>query len=372
MSARPRTVCATTSTSYVLPLLPTLHHAGEHPPWDHYLKSVYGAVPASAYPIALSTFGWFYHRNLPMKVQPAEMSFRCRNVSAYGHAWTGPAGRGPGIGGQAESSPALLKAGFFVQHHTAGRRRTIDKLFGNHSWVEVMRATLRAKTEIRGSWYFHARGSGIWCNTGRSIVGTNSDTQHNPYGSVEPAAAFFRELRRASPLRTQLYSERVDSIQFASSMLFPRTELVDIRPLLPVPQPAAHLVAPALPPGATFSRMQQAALGARGGMRCACADHYRSGWDARRPCYCTNAAEILNCGELTPPSYVRWDVLGRLPPADALPCQRLGALERLTPGQCRVVRNLSCALRTPITTSPAAAGAGQLHCHELPTCIGPV
>ena len=81
-------------------------------------------------------------------------------------------------------------------------------------------------------------------------------------------------------------------------------------------------------------------VGGRGGQRCACADALRSGWAACCPCPCSNRAEISNCG-VGSASHLLYEE-GRAP-ADSLSCERIGKEVRLTHGQCKEVRNVSCA-----------------------------
>ena len=158
-------------------------------------------------------------------------------------------------------------------------------------------------------------------------------------------------------------------------MPFPRFELADIRPARGKVPPS-----PLLPSGASVFRglIASAALGGRGGQRCACADSYRSGWGACCPCRCTNRAEVVNCG-VGSASYWRW-VPGRTsPPADSLSCEQLGKQTRLTYGQCRVVRDYACVW-VPARNRTKWNGSIPMEvihlpahqsCREFATCVDP-
>ena len=260
--------CNLTNTSYIHDRLPTLRERGAEPTWDRYLDSVYGEpLPSSAFPLDLRTFHWFYHAQLPPPaVQPAWIPPACH--SAYGHAWTGPAGCGEHGHFLPESQPPLRAAGFFLQHHrppgpdgssSSPPRRPMR----NHSWYEVMRTAMSRKTtEMPGSWYWAARGSGIWVNVGKTYV--DADT-----GRGE-AYWFFSH---GGPRVVQLAAQGYDSLQF------PR--LAGTRTYTGGP--------------VNNDRFELVMLHSSHWLRGACADQLRAGWAHSRSCSCLNAPGVINC-----------------------------------------------------------------------------
>lgn len=251
--------CNTTASSHIVRMLPTLAARGQAPAWDRYLDMVYGAVDIAwdRYPVDLRTFGWFYFRGLPLQVEPAELAAACE--SRPGHAWYGPVGCGAGGHGLPESQPPLRAAGFFVQRPATSHA---PSHFANNTWVEVMRTYMARRTsETPGSWYWAARGSGVWWNVGRTFVDT---------------------ARRASPERHWFFdgggaaARRLAAEGFTSLQL-PR--LAGTRTYAGAP---VH-----------NDRVELIALHAHPGLRRACADEYRAGFGHDRACICSG--DVVNC-----------------------------------------------------------------------------
>ena len=264
--------CNATNTSFVRDRLPTLRHLGQDHAWDHYLARVYGELPS--YPVALSSFGWFYHHGLPITVEPAWFAPRC--ASLPGVAWTGTAGCGFGGRGLPESQPPLREAGFFVQRYDRKRPEAFAEArgFANDTWVEVMRTFMdRKSTESSGSWYWHAKGSGVWLNLGRTLV------EHDVAARGERHYFFEHGGTRARHLALMGF----DSVQFpvlAGSRTF-------------IGKPVEN------------NRFEIVALHRyRGpGVSGTCADSYRGGWAHGRPCNCSTKLDrsgkdsgVVNCG----------------------------------------------------------------------------
>ena len=257
--------CATSNRSYLNDRLPILQRPGQHKEWDGYLERVYGGpLPASAYPLNLRIFRWFYHEELPLAgVAVAQINFHCTmQSSAFGHAWLGPAQCQSSAAGSAtawpESHRPLRRAGFFFNPLPWTARKSGGELL-NQTWIEVMRVGVYNATEERhGVWYWPARGSGVWWNTGRSIRTWQGDLLGG-----EAEAERIAALRRRG----------VDSVQFVHSgtgayrALF--VELFDIRP--------------------TSGGLEMASAGP-----CAGAE-LRGGWEGRQQCLCHRSARFIRC-----------------------------------------------------------------------------
>ena len=140
----------------------------------------------------------------------------------------------------------------------------------NHTWYEVMRTAMSRKTtEMPGSWYWAARGSGIWVNVGKTYV--DADT-----GRGE-AYWFFSH---GGPRVAQLAAQGYDSLQF------PRLAGTRTYTGQPVNNDRFELVM-------LRNASNQWLCGA-------CADDLRAGWAHSRPCSCVNVHSVINCrGEST-------------------------------------------------------------------------
>jgi hypothetical protein len=268
--------CIDSDSSLLAGRLPTLRRPGEHPPWDRYLCGVYGAIPPQAYPIDLSSFEFFYQRWLPITVKPARLDPACS--PRYNHAWIGQNSHVP------ESS--LMGTGFFVQKVDVDRQNGGNEAtptgHPHHAKVEVMRVAVAHKDELIGTWYWSARGSGIWLDVGRTLV-VHADK------NVSPMAVISRAAQHAA----------LDTLQFPRSapwagfnMTNQRYEIVALRP--------------------GITRSTQSPTGHPRPKLCHM--NYTSGWEqAARPCPCQEEEEVaphhahdlphdskrtLNCGRL--------------------------------------------------------------------------
>ena len=158
--------CLRTNSS-LLGRLPILKRPGQDPAWDAYLTGVYGdRVPEGSYPVDLSEFTWFYYKRLPLRIEPALLDPHCQ-PRRY-EAWVG---EGPPNRVLPESM--VSSVGFFVQQYDATPRAPTYPYrlgFRNHSWVEVMRAAMLHRDETFATFFWFARGSGIWLNLGETHV----------------------------------------------------------------------------------------------------------------------------------------------------------------------------------------------------------
>ena len=169
---------------------------GEHEGWDRYLREVYGG--GVSYPVDLRSFSWFYSiAELPLMqsrgVQPLRLG--PLDPPQYGHAWVGRCERAHlGVcdpesfgGGGGDTGGAGVPPGFFVQQyhvdqraaggqaHSSGgdnearRGREAAAHPSESAYVEVVRVGAAHIDELRGIWYWMAKGSGIWLELGASL-----------------------------------------------------------------------------------------------------------------------------------------------------------------------------------------------------------
>lgn len=255
--------CNFTNTSFVADRLPVLTSHGKHPAWDRYLQAVFGdATPDSIFPLDLNTFSWFYHRKLPIEVQPATLATTCKGRT--GHAFRGNAECGYSGHGMPESQPPLRSAGFFVQRYDSQKPKP-RQMVPNNTWVEVMRTAMnRRTTESPGSWYWVVRGSGVWLNVGRTYVADTS-----PGSSPERFWFFENHLRG-------LAKAGFDTLQIprlVDTLTFPGIDTVG--------NDRFELVVLNSPPSRP---------------RGSCAGHpLRAGWFHDRNCHCVEKVGIVNC-----------------------------------------------------------------------------
>ena len=249
-----------------VPTLPTIRAAGIHKEWDSYLSCVYGGpLHHTAYPLDLNTFEWFYD-GAPFKraVQPIDAT--PYDTVSPGTAWVCRR-----IGKPPESTVCLDWAvsrrlhGFFVQRFdrsTMQWRSGRDGAVERTQWMEVLHAAITRGPSgaggagLIGTWYYRARGSGIWLNSGRAtrvLRGRNASAM----GHVEPLHAMRRHGVQTvqAPVSTYMANNRF--------------EIVDLR----------H--------GDYNSTT--------GGESRPCVGEYRTGARAERPCACNSVLLATNC-----------------------------------------------------------------------------
>lgn len=283
-----------TPASEVLSRLPVLRARGQSPEWDAYLESVYGEADPPSYPVDLTRLGWLYYDRLPIAVVPVQRSAQhCPAV--YGHAWTS----------QLACPFPTSRIGAFgalIQHYdsTAGRLKGLTTLEGarrpssrgaaNGSWVEVARTVTNHPLELCSSWYFHAPGSGVWWNVGKSYVAKPAEDenlwfplpppqQNTQTGKMERRHTI-ASCRASEPLQ-RLVREGYESLQMPDTTSVVRSnhfELVDLR--------------------------HWKFRGAKSAIACGRRGEYRSGFHAQQPCTCQYSEAksldvgIIGCREL--------------------------------------------------------------------------
>ena len=258
--------CTTTQTSFISDRLPLLASHNISADWHQYLVAVYGELPPL--PVNLQAFTWFWHKMLPLKVDPAVLAPNCS--AQPGHAWAGP----PGCGSYyPESQPAMLSSGFFVQAFDPHRPQEYRyrRGFPNHTWVEVVRVAYRRSitgnvTERAAYWLWHASGSGIWYDTGRTLVdasGRGGDWWVRHSKSLRRAAKDFDSIQVPLTVRSTAWP-----------MPNNRFEILDLRP-----RPATSIA---------DSAQHACHAGGNGA--------FRSGAVHGQPCDCDDSSAMLNCG----------------------------------------------------------------------------
>ena len=264
--------CIRTSASNLQGRLPVLRRAGERPEWDVYLRSVYGDGLIT-YPVDLSTFSWFYTNKLPLNgVQPDQLGNEC--APRHLHAWRGALGY---------SGFDLHSAGFWVQQSISSRP---GAALPNQSLAEVMRATPPAWSHLDeqyGTWFWEARGSGIWLFLGRTLALTRPERNWPAALLVEPPNLRVKRMHQnvSEVQRMHTHLREVDTVQcpdsavvFGSVMPNRRFEIV----VLPT-RDSDDVITGGLP----------------GEPPTKCHIAYRTGWDHSRGCRCEEAAPFLRC-----------------------------------------------------------------------------
>lgn len=249
--------------------------------WAAYLSAVYGEpVVADGALIAarVAQLEWFYRcrpgprpfdpfddKNYPEHVRqrngrlPAPEAVRCALLPpnaptsvvpravhlshsiALGEAYVG-ANRTDGL-------QAHARFGFFV------KRRSFPAPAARNTHLEVVRVRNRFEGGhlFTGTWYYAARGTGVFLNVGRTRVLRSRHPSH-----AEQQRIIKRALVRG-----------YDTVQFAWVWRWGAHEIVDLR----------------------------AAARSNRGSTCAAAIHLRAGAWAERACNCSEEQQLLNCGE---------------------------------------------------------------------------
>lgn len=302
-------------------VLPTLQTRGAHPGWDDYLSAVYGA--GVQYPVVLSDLAWFYRCDCHVTDRWCNRSAALCAALELPHsgAWrrnclplpdqhervassaAASGGRLPVPKVWMEPDQPSCRTPFreaFVGLHLAShvRRnptwrgwpnpevrlapygvwlypRPVPTCLANHTWVEVIRIREPYESQRPLTWYYHAPGSGIWLNTGRStcVANTQRDArQFEPAHVADAASLEARGFRAGVGVDARLKSARarlaVDTMQ-RNGPFGNMLEIVDVRP---------------------------EATQRCGRDGCTCSSTLRAGWAASRECRCSESASVLlNC-----------------------------------------------------------------------------
>ena len=122
-------------------------------------------------------------------------------------------------------------------------------------------AMARRTTESAGSWYWLARGSGVWLNLGRTYIDPEQRGESDWF------------FKKGGGLVRHLANEGLDTLQF------PRLAGTSTYTGAPV----------------NNDRFELVALREKPGLRGTCADGFRAGWDHDRACTCVEKVGVVNC-----------------------------------------------------------------------------
>ena len=153
--------------------------------------------------------------------------------------------------------------------------RPVPTCLANNTWAEVIRIRERYESQRAVTWYYHAPGSGVWLNTGRSICVASEQRDARQYDPAHVAdkqkLASHGFLVGVVGIDARLKSSRsrreVDTMQ-RNGPFGNMLEIVDVRP-----EAAQHC----------------------GHDGCTCSGSLRAGWKAQRECRCSESSVVLNC-----------------------------------------------------------------------------
>lgn len=283
----------------------SLVRVGERPEWDAYLKDVYGELPE--YPVDLGSFQWFWRCSCFLqwidcsgaRVDACAGLLNTSSGRCNGNP-NAPTGQllpisWPKYGGTAYYIPNTYSPpcndgrreayasltchednGTPVVPATPAQRRypcpgwklapfgfwqwpaaqaSLARIIPNNTWTEVVRWQEPYEEEgySHATWWFAARGSGTWLNTGRTCV--------DALGCRPPNGYETRDLQGRWEKWAQLHG--YDTIQYLGYGGLHEHEIIDLR---------------------VFSRNA-----------CSSAPHLRGGPAANRPCVCSGAPLFTRC-----------------------------------------------------------------------------
>ena len=233
-----------------------------YPQWNEYFLKVYGSSPTS-FPLCVSQFSQFYH----------ELG-KLLNITLPPHQYDICEMEGPGKRLRSWSRSNQPSWMVYLLHYD--RPRTP---LPHNTWVEVMHHHRNWYNgfERQGLWFTASSGSGVWFNTGRTIA----------FRDHGEAFAYFMS-HWETDLAVNARDSGFDTIQFThgDGMNHPCCKRLGLRPnCFGLELMSTRLVGNYACGGAESSNA------------------YRSGWNAERPCQCTEdnvdvknrPTTVLNC-----------------------------------------------------------------------------
>ena len=309
--------CGCQKASIKPELLPLLAERGQRPEWDRYLTAVYGNDVQ--YPVALDSFRWFYRCSCHLIDQNCNQStylldfvptswradcldeaapitttvmpkvwFSSRNTlpctNAFREAFVGVhiaahVRRNPSW--RSWPNPEFRLAPFGIWLYP----RPIPNCLQNDTWVEVIRRREVYEGSNPFTWFYHAPGSGIWLNTGRTVC--LADQQRDSYWMGAWAERSY--VANSTSLRQHGFITGIGTVDARLSTRRGRLSHVVVE-------------ADTLQRNGPFGNMLEIVdVRAEAAQRCGtggctCSGHLRAGWRASRPCFCDNKRDVLNCG----------------------------------------------------------------------------
>lgn len=313
--------CSCPSASLDSSSLPTLSRRGASPKWDQYLDTIYGRNEV-LYPVDLQNFQWFYRCDCRVADRHCNTSADTSACAVVGDTWRSSCSRAippfaddlvPRVWltsldskacGSSSSSSSFREVyvGVHLMAHVrrnpAWRKwpnpefrlapygmwiypRPLPSCLANETWVEVLRRREAYEAGgVKGTWYYHAPGSGIWLNTGRSLCVAQEQRDAHWY----QADAWPPQVANTSTLASRGFQSGITGIdqRLKSARLHVgldtmqrngpfgnMLEIVDVRP--------------------------EGAPQDCGKAGCTCAGTLRAGWRASRRCRCDGTRDVLNC-----------------------------------------------------------------------------
>lgn len=160
--ARPVEPACLSPSDYGWPRFTSASHLRSSPSWAAYFLAVYGAVEEKAYPICVYDFHVlnetaYAEARLDDPSNPDNKYYKViktddRNLEE-GDLY----------------SPRYAPTGLQIYHENWVP-------VPNNTWVEVSHMVF--PTELRGMWVWRTRGSGVWANVGRTLVGAACGDGH--------------------------------------------------------------------------------------------------------------------------------------------------------------------------------------------------
>ena len=299
--------------------LPVLKARGLQPSWDKYLERVYG--PNVLYPVRTRDFHWFYRCSCQVTQDQCGIGTVCSNSSSNDGTLQrncmpiqAPLGLASGrtivprvwmsnLDGPVCRAPFREAfVGLRLADHVKRERswrgwpnpenhlspyglwlypRPLPTCLSKETWVEVIRIREGYEASSNFTWYYHAPGSGIWLNTGRTVCVANvqRDSREMFVGQKAHEATSSGLASNGFPAGTGIdqrlrrgRTQGLDTLQ-RNGPFGNMLEIVDVRP-------------------------EAAQRCGRAG--CTCTGTLRAGWNASEPCQCSEASTLLNCGRYSP------------------------------------------------------------------------
>jgi len=279
-------------------------------PWASYILSVYGELP-STYPVCIYDL-WSINKD----------AYKEANITGHTLVSSTEVKEGDLFEGGG--------TGYMIYHGSY-------KPLPDNTWFEVTHTTF--PTELKGSWMWRQRGSGIWYNTGKTKV---FPTPEDPTQTHKEAIDFLKENCSITPswewpqLESDIFGlcareKGYDTIQF---------------------EPATGQK-----PMGTFGLTgltEVVLVNIDGKYSCGVEDAsktpYREGWMASRQCNCQNVEIADSCG-LMPRAPFPFSIIGTSPPLCKLQGEHFWSRWRsCDPMTCKPT---TCRLHTQTFTEPA-------------------
>lgn len=216
--------------------------------WGPYFMAMYGEIPTTRYPICVGSF-WYLNQGVMSKLGMRGPGFK----------------RCPGSAGDAyiENNVWQKPGDAWIWHPPPfginGHGLPSD------TWIEVTHhVSLR---ETVGSWFMFSAGSGIWLNTGKTIIFQDHPESYHSFCPTWPCKGRDYVTMSAEAARlgyTTVQFLRHPDVQWKCKMGVMNIEIVHV--------------------------------GLTGGGSCpGNANVFRTGWNADKPCQCDHRSQYLNC-----------------------------------------------------------------------------